>query len=89
MTDDITLTKPEAITDYDAAVEQMKQKYNSVLSSSPPVIRSFIGHFASAHGKFIRARALLACAQNNLGHIVPDAVSLAAAIEVFHLATLV
>ncbi|MFO7611597.1 MAG: polyprenyl synthetase family protein [Clostridia bacterium] len=67
----------------------MKKEVAGTLASAPLIIREYTSHIGKATGKFIRARALLSCAQDDLGEISPRAVRLAAAIEIFHLATLV
>jgi heptaprenyl diphosphate synthase len=46
-------------------------------------------HLAKSRGKYIRAASLLACAMNDDDLVHPDAVHLAAAVEILHLATLV
>lgn len=74
---------------YNEAFELVKAEVDRTLSSSPRIIRSYTSHLAKSTGKFIRAQALLICAEDKDGLIHPDAVKLAASIEVLHLATLV
>ncbi|QOX62193.1 polyprenyl synthetase family protein [Anoxybacterium hadale] len=74
---------------YEEAIEQIKSEVDSLLSSSPLVIRSYTKHLALSVGKFIRAAAVAACALDREGFVSMKAVKLAAAIEILHLATLV
>ncbi len=78
----------ERIT-YQQAYEQVKEEVDRTLSTSPFVIREYTKHLTGSTGKHIRAESLLICAldQDNLIH--SDAVKLAAAVELIHLATLV
>lgn len=71
------------------AFERMKHEVGRVLSTSPAVIRKYTMHLGRTTGKFIRAKSLLVCAQNDKNSIPQDAVTLATAIEILHLATLV
>jgi heptaprenyl diphosphate synthase len=90
MTD--TAAEKEAQTSYltfDEAFALAKEEVDRTLSASPYIIRRFTRHLAGSKGKFIRAMSLLTCAMNGEDRIKPDAVKLAAAIEVLHLATLV
>ncbi len=79
---------PGALT-FEDALEMTKRKVSRVLSRSPLIIREYTAHLAITTGKFIRARALLTCALDNDNKIPESAVSLATAIEILHLATLV
>ncbi|MBE6831756.1 polyprenyl synthetase family protein [Clostridium sp. KNHs216] len=74
---------------FDDAAEQVKQEVGRLLSASPKPIRNYTQHLTLSWGKFLRSRALLACAENREGLLHPNAVKLASAIEVLHLATLV
>lgn len=74
---------------YDDAIIFTKDAVNKALSESPQVVRKYTSHLASSKGKFIRAISLITCAQNSDGLISSDAVKIAAAIEMLHLATLV
>jgi len=74
---------------FDEAFALAKEEVDRTLSASPYIIRRFTKHLAGSKGKFIRAMSLLTCALDDEGRIKPDAVKLAAAIEVLHLATLV
>lgn len=79
----IELIKP------DEAFELVKAELVKTLSKSPLIIREYTSHLAASFGKLIRASSVLACAENKYGLINPDAVKMAAAIEILHLATLV
>ncbi len=74
---------------FDDATELVKAEVSRLLSASPVVIRNYTRHLALSWGKFIRAVSLLSCAVNRDGLIHPNAVKLASAIEILHLATLV
>lgn len=74
---------------YENSLNLVKYEVDSMLSTSPLIIRSYTKHLATSMGKFIRAASVLACAQNKDGAIPENAVKLAAAIEILHLATLV
>lgn len=80
--------KTEGLT-FDAALEQAKAEVDRILFSAPVVVRTYTTHLQKARGKFIRTYALLAAAMEEDGSIDKDAISLAAAIEILHLATLV
>lgn len=75
--------------DFQTAFEKTKEEIDHILLSAPLIIRTYTSHLTQTHGKFARARAVLACAMDEKGCILPDAVTFAAAIEVLHLATLV
>jgi Geranylgeranyl pyrophosphate synthase len=77
------------LIEYDKAFESVKEEIERALSSAPVIIRKYTEHLSNTTGKFIRAAALLSCAENNEGLISPDAVKMASAVELFHLATLV
>jgi heptaprenyl diphosphate synthase len=85
------VTKNDAVTfvTFDAALELVKIEVDKTLSASPKIIRAYTEHLTLSRGKFIRAISLLACAENKSGLIHPNAVQLAAAVELLHLATLV
>lgn len=74
---------------YDEALVLVKDKIDSILSKSPLIIRKYTKHLISSKGKFIRANSLIVSAEDKQGNIHPNAVTLAAAIELLHLATLV
>lgn len=71
------------------ALDSVKKEINRVLSASPRIIREYTSHLMSSRGKFIRAASVIVCAEKEDGLISPNAVKIAAAIEIIHLATLV
>jgi heptaprenyl diphosphate synthase len=71
------------------ALELVKAEVESALSKAPLMIREYTKHLTSSQGKFIRAVSVITCAEDNEGWITPNAVKIAAAIEILHLATLV
>lgn len=74
---------------FETAFEKTREEVDRVLLSAPLLIRTYTSHLTLTHGKFIRARAVLACAMDGEGCVPKDAVVFAAAIELLHLATLV
>lgn len=71
------------------ALELVRAEVNKALSSAPLIIREYTRHLTASFGKFIRASSVIACAENRDGLIAVDAIKMAAAIEILHLATLV
>jgi len=71
------------------AIERTRKEVDRILSTSPLIIREFTRHLAQAPGKHIRAAALLVSAQDRQDRVPEDAVKVAAAVEILHLATLV
>lgn len=78
----------ERIT-YQQAYEQVKEEVDRTLSTSPFVIREYMKHLSLSTGKYIRTVSLLACALDQDDLIHRDAIKLAVAVELMHLATLV
>ncbi len=74
---------------YNEAFKDIKEEINRVLCTSPTIIREYTKHLGKTTGKFMRASSLLICAQDNRGFIPQNAITLASAIEILHLATLV
>lgn len=74
---------------YDEAFLKTGEKMDEILCSAPGPVRPYTGYLKGARGKMIRAGALLSCAIDDTGGVHPDAVRLAAAIEILHLATLI
>jgi heptaprenyl diphosphate synthase len=74
---------------YDEALRHTQSEISHQLKSTPAVIRRLTSHLSRAVGKNIRARSLLTCAMRQDGQLVSDAVQIAAAVELLHLATLV
>lgn len=73
----------------DEAFELVKAKVDHTLAKSPLMIREFTNHLLSSRGKFIRAMSVIASAEDEEGRVHPNAITMAAAIEILHLATLV
>ena len=71
------------------ALALVKEKINTTLLKSPLIIREYTKHLALSQGKYIRAVSVITCAEDREGVISPNAVIIAAAIEILHLATLV
>ncbi len=74
---------------YNKAFKKMKKEVDRILSTSPLIIREYTKYLGRTTGKFIRAKSLLVCAQNERNMIPQSAIMLATAIEILHLATLV
>ena len=74
---------------FDKAIELVKMEFENSLSKSPRIIREYTKHLMASRGKFIRAISVLLCAEDKEGLIPPNAIKIAAAIEILHLATLV
>jgi heptaprenyl diphosphate synthase len=74
---------------YENAFQQVKREVDTLLSASPPVIRTYTNHLGASMGKFIRAASVITCAMDIDGLIGEKAVKVAAAVEIMHLATLV
>jgi heptaprenyl diphosphate synthase len=84
--------KPDENTELirmDEAIELVKAEVDKTLSKSPLIIREYTKHLVSSKGKFIRAISVIICAEDKEGMISPNAIKMAAAIEILHLATLV
>lgn len=71
------------------AIDLVKVEMDRTLSKSPLVIREYTRHLMVSRGKFIRARSVIICAEDSEGKIHPNAIKIAVAIEILHLATLV
>lgn len=84
----LNVNKNECLT-YDEAIQLVKKEVDNLLSTSPLIIRGYTKHLMTSRGKFIRAMSVIMCAENKDGTIHPDAIKIAAAIEILHLATLV
>ncbi len=74
---------------FDEAFEQVKKEVVRVLSSSPVIVREYTKHLTKTEGKYVRAICVLTCAMGENDRICVNAVKLAAAVEILHLATLV
>jgi heptaprenyl diphosphate synthase len=71
------------------AITLVKMEIDKTLSKSPLIIREYTKHLMGSQGKFIRAVSVVICAEDKEGSISPNAIKIAAAIEILHLATLV
>ena len=71
------------------ARSQLAAEVRRTLTRAPAVIRTYTAHLADTAGKMLRGNALLICAMDHEDRIDPDAVQLACAMELIHLATLV
>lgn len=74
---------------FNQGMEQVKEEITRALTKSPLIIREYTSHLTGAFGKFIRAYSVLMCAEDKEGLIHPNAIKIASAIEIIHLATLV
>lgn len=72
----------------DEALAYAKKLVDQSLSSTPAPFRPRTEYLTRAHGKFLRAQAVLICALEETG-VKPAAAKAAAAVELLHLATLV
>lgn len=66
-----------------------KSEVERTLSKSPLIIREYTRHLMASQGKFIRAASVITCAEDKEGKVSRNAIHMAAAIEILHLATLV
>ncbi len=89
MTDSGILAPEEDALSFDEALRLTEGELSRQLKNTPAVVRRLTGHLSRAVGKNIRAKSLLTCAIRNDGGITGEAVKIAAAIELLHLATLV
>ncbi len=71
------------------ALELVRREVDKTLSKSPLIIRDYTKHLTFSRGKYIRAASVLICAENADGMVHMNAIKIAAAIEILHLATLV
>jgi heptaprenyl diphosphate synthase len=83
------IDKNTVVLKFDEAVELVKLEVDKTLSKSPLIIREYTKHLMASRGKFIRAISVIICAVDNEDNIHPNAIKMAAAIEILHLATLV
>ena len=73
---------------FDEALALAKRRMDEALSSTPAPFRPRTAYLTQSPGKFLRAYALIACAEEDSG-VRPSAAHAAAAVELLHLATLV
>lgn len=74
---------------YQAAFELVKKQMQKSLTSSPRIIKDYLGYMSDSQGKMIRAASVLICNEDSEGYISENAVKAAAAIEIIHLASLI
>ncbi len=74
---------------YEEALGLVKAELEHTLSRSPLIIREYTKHLLASQGKYIRAISVITAAEDKNGMVHPDAILLAAAIELVHLASLV
>lgn len=89
MTNNINLNKNTQIITYKDAIGLVKKEVEHALTKSPLIIREYLTHLSSSQGKFIRAVSVITCAEDKDGRIHPNAIKVAAAIEIIHLSSLV
>ena len=90
MTNDLkTQDEIKEVISPERALELAKEEVKKALSKSPLIIREYTKHLTTSQGKYIRTISVITCAQNKEGMISVNAVKMAAAIEILHLATLV
>lgn len=71
------------------AAEKTAVLVDKSLKSAPVLVREMTAHLSGARGKGVRTLLLAACSADSEGLVQGDAVTAAAAVELFHLATLV
>ncbi len=79
---------PNDTVPFDEALALAKALMDKALSTTPAPFRPRTEYLTQSPGKFLRAYALLACAEDEAG-VRPSAAKAAAAVELLHLATLV
>lgn len=89
MINNTIVSDSKELIEFDAAIECVIEEIDNVLSKSPLVMREFTKHLTKSRGKLIRAKAVLTCAEKEDGMVHKNAIKIAAAIEILHLATLV
>jgi len=89
MIDMVKKQKNIEILSHEEAFVQVKNEVQRSLTKSPLLIREYLSHLAFSQGKFIRTASLITCAEDNEGNIHPNAIKVAAAIELIHLSSLV
>lgn len=89
MFDSFTKSKAIELLNFEQAYSLTNDYIKYILSNTPKDIRMITSHLSEAMGKGVRAKLLLLCAMDNNSIVPKDAVCTAAAVELFHLATLV
>lgn len=70
-------------------LNKVNEEVDTLLSTSPLIIRKYTSHLTKSKGKGIRALSVLVSALDDQDSVHEDAIQFAAAIELLHLATLV
>lgn len=89
MTNNTNIQINNEVFTYEEAIGCVKKEVERTLTKSPKMIREYLTHLSLSQGKYIRAVSVITCAEDKEGKIHPNAVKLAAAIEILHLASLV
>ena len=89
MTDNRAATNNWATLTLQESALEAERQLDAALRGAPVVLRPYTSHLALGRGKLLRATALLRCAMGEDGAVHMDAPRFAAAVELFHLATLV
>lgn len=74
---------------FEDGMKVVRDGLSSMFARSPLPIRTYLRHLSGAQGKLLRAQALLIASMDASDTVSVEAVRLAEAIEIFHLATLV
>ena len=75
--------------DINAAANHSSALMLRLLENSPKPVKAMTNHLAKASGKGVRSSLLLASATDKNGNVPKDTILAAAAVELFHLATLI
>ena len=89
MTDNMLKIDENSAIPYDEAISRVREEVGHSLSGSPRIIREYTRHLLASQGKFIRAASVIIAALDKEGNVHVNAVKIAAAIEILHLASLV
>lgn len=73
----------------DEALKLVKEEVGCCLRNTPLIIREYTRHLLASQGKYIRAASIIAAAEEEDKNVSMDAVRIASAIELVHLASLV
>lgn len=87
--DKITTKSDITLIPASEAFRLAERELEAAITRAPRVVRQYTTHLLSSKGKYIRAHSVITCNRNPEGMVHPDAVKVAAAIEILHLATLV
>lgn len=73
----------------DEAPGLVREEVGRCLKETPLIIREYTSHLLASQGKNIRAASVITAAEDKDGNVSMDAVRIASAIEIVHLASLV